>query len=222
MAVGLTTIILAVAVPLAGEPSPVVWIVGFGSAAIWAGLMAEPRYRSVRGRGSIVSKAGVGLGAATIAIAIYAFVAIVLASSGTRIPAPSHWFSPDAAAAASVNSIPTFVSIDPPQTEAAEAPLTSPIESERLALGQSAGTAVYVLEQTAAPDGSWPASLAVTTDAATLMTPDGITLAPLPPGTQVVYSTSSDLHEFSLTLFGPLGAIASYESTTGTLSSTVP
>ena len=184
--------------------------------------MAEPRYRSVLGRGSIVSKLGVGLGAATIAIAIYAFVAIVLASSGIRIPAPSHWVSPEAAAAASVNGIPTFDTIEPPQTQAAEAPLISPIESERLALGQSLGTAVYVLEQTAAPVGSWPASLAVTTDATTLMTPDGITLAPLPPGTQVVYSTSSDLQEFSLTLFGPLGAIASYESTTGTLSSTVP
>ena len=45
--------------------------------------------------------------------------------------------------------------------------------------------------------------------------------APLLPGAQVAYSTSSDLQEFSLTLVGPLGAIASYESTTGTLSSTV-
>lgn len=214
LVIGVASIVLAFVVPLAVDPSRVLWIAGFASFAIWVGFMAEARYRSVRRRGSSVSKLGAGLGIATIAIAIYAYTAIVLASSGTVLPAPAHWVVASEPAG-------TSDTVSPNSTEVATAPLP-PAESERLALGQSVGTAVYVLEQNAASDGTWPASLAVTTDASTLMTPAGITLSPLPPGTQVLYSTSSDLQDFSLTLVGPLGAVATYESTIGTIASSVP
>lgn len=62
----------------------------------------------------------------------------------------------------------------------------------------------------------------MTTDAATLMTPDGIMLTDIPPGTQVLYSTSSDRLEYSLTLFGPLGAVATVDSATRVVETTVP
>lgn len=195
------------------------WTLGlafFASFAIWCGFMAEPRYRSSRGRGSIVSKAGIVIGIFAFAVTAYAFAAIALASSGTRLPAPSHWLSDTQNGSTTQPAPPGAVPVD----GAAES--TGPVETERLALAQAVGTAVFVLEQTASADGPWPATLAITTDASALITPDGLSLAPLPPGTQVMYSTSSDLREFSLTLVGSLGAVATYESTTGTLSTSAP
>ncbi|MFE5670922.1 hypothetical protein ACFQ58_04840 [Agromyces sp. NPDC056523] len=79
-----------------------------------------------------------------------------------------------------------------------------------------------MLRQIASADGTWPGSLAVTTDGTRLMSPDGITLAPIPPGAQVLYSTSSDRREYSLTLIGPLGVSTSYLSSTGAIETSVP
>lgn len=217
LGLGLATVVLAIILPLVGDLSRPVGIAFFASFAIWFGLMAEPRFRGIRGRGSAVSKTGIGLGLAAFGVVAYAVTAIVLAGYGTRIPAPSHWLSPSM----------TGVAIDAGPIGAPVAPSAgsmspeSPIESERLALGQSVGTAVYLLEQTRSPDAAWPHSLAVTTDATTLISPDGVSLAPLPPGTQVLYSTSSDRMQFSLTLMGPLGAVATYDSMTRTISSSV-
>lgn len=177
--------------------------------------MAAPRYRGSRGRNSWVARIGVALGVTTIAVAIYAFVVTLAASAGTMLPAPNHWVSSTARGA-----------LAPPVENSGEPePLPSDTaagEAERLTLAQSLGTAVHVLEQTATPDGTWPTALAVSTDAASLATLDGIGLTPLPPGTEVLYSTSADLREFSLTLTGPLGAMATYESTTRTLASSPP
>lgn len=188
-------------------------IAGFASFAIWCGFMAEPRYRSSRGRGSIVSKAGIVIGIIAFAVTAYAFAAIALASSGTRLPAPSHWLS-------GAQASPTQPA--PADALPVDGATPEPVETERLALAQAVGTAVFVLEQAASADATWPASLAVTTDSSALISPDGVSLAPLPAGAQVLYSTSSDLREFSLTLVGPLGSVATYESTTGTLSTSAP
>lgn len=219
--IGSASIVLALVVPLAGNHFRILWVVPFGGGAIWCGLMAEPRFRSVRGRGSGVSKLGVAFGAATIAIAIYAFAVIVLSGQGSQIPAPAHWSAPDAGASAGVPSQTTSVSGAPSTPDVATAP-KSPVEAERLALAQTVGTAVHVLEQTRTGDGTWPAYLAFTTDLTGLITPDGITLALLPVGAQVLYSTSSDLREFSLTVTGALGTMAAYESAVGTIASSVP
>ncbi|WP_448811204.1 hypothetical protein [Agromyces bauzanensis] len=143
---------------------------------------------------------------------------IVLAGYGTRLPAPAHWSDPSGVDAAVANSWPSAPLAPSTGLTSPE----SPVEAERLALGQSVGTAVFVLEQTRSPDAVWPSSLAVTTDATALISPDGVSLTPLPPGTQVLYSTSSDGMQFSLTLTGPLGAVATYDSMTRTISSSVP
>lgn len=215
---GVASLLVAWIVPLDGDLSRPVIIAFFASFAVWFGLMAEPRFRARRGRGSAVSKTGVGLGIAAFAMAAYAFVVIVLAGYGTRLPAPQHWLNPsgaDLAVAAVSPAAPVTPTASPASPE-------SPVEAERLALGQSAGTAVYVLEHTKSADASWPSSLAVTTDGTTLITGTGVSLTPLPPGTQVLYSTSSDRLQFSLTLMGPLGAVATYDSMTRTISSSVP
>ncbi|MFB6611040.1 hypothetical protein ACFCVO_12005 [Agromyces sp. NPDC056379] len=157
------------------------------------------------------------IGIAAFAVGAYAFVVIALASSGTRLPAPSQWLNDAGAGGSSAEAAPTD---SPPIVDAGEP--STPLEAERLALGQAVGTAAFVLEQTASTDGTWPASLAVTTDSSALIAPDGRSLGPLPAGAQVLYSTSSDLREFSLTLVGPLGAIAAYESTTGMVNTSLP
>jgi len=214
---GLASLVLACFAPMAGAAAWTVGIAFFASFAIWCGFMAEPRYRSSLGRGGVVSKVGIGFGVAAFGVAAYAFVVIALASSGARLPAPAHWLSGSPAMS-------TFP--EPAQTGALPAEgideVTDPVEAERLTLGQAVSTAVFVLEQTRSTDGAWPASLAVTTDSSTVISPDGVSLAPLPAGAQVLYSTSSDRREFSLTLLGPLGAIATYESTTRALNTTVP
>lgn len=221
VALGAASLVVVLLVPLESEPARPAGIAFFAAFAIWFGLMAEPRFRSVRGRGSLVAKVGIGFGVTAGLITTYAMIAIVLAGYGTHLPAPASWMNGSAQARVVAGSAPT---ISTPQAETpAQLPAAaSASEAERLSLGQSVGTAVYVLEQSAASDGTWPSSLAVTTDASTLITPDGVSLAPLPPGTQVSYSTSPDHQEFSLTLLGPLGATATYDSGTRTMTTTTP
>lgn len=221
---------IGIAAPLSADPARVVWITGFGAAAIWAGGMAIPRYRRAgRGR-SILAIAGITTGITTIAMMGYAFLVMASATTSVALPAPAHWLpeseSPDTA----------YLVVDEPVTDASgtiaspvpATPTTPPpaptsdLEAERLELGQSLGTASFVLRQTAAEDGTWPASLAITTDGSTLMSPDGIILAPIPAGAQVLYSTSSDRTEFSLTLIGPSGVSATYVSTSGVVETSVP
>lgn len=220
LTLGAASATVVLLVPLDGEPARPAAIFLFAGSAIWFGLMAEPRYRAVRGRGSFVAKTGIGLGVTAGLIAVYAFIVIVVGSYGTHLPSPASWLDPGGPTENVAGSIET------PATSLAAEPLVgvlpaaAPTEAERLALGQSVGTAVYVLEHTAASDGTWPSSLAVTTDASSLITPAGLTLAPLPPGMQVAYSTSPDQRAFALTLLGPLGGVATYDSTTRTLSTT--
>lgn len=216
LAFGLASMASVLIVPIAPESSRMLWFAFFASTAIWAGLMAEPRYRSARGRGSPIAKAGMALGAAALATTIYAFVVVVSASAGTMLPAPAHWID----APTGVRQItPTATLPNSPENAPA---VEQPIEAERLTLAQSVGSAASMLVQTASPDGTWPATLSVTTDGAELRSPDGALLALLPPGTQVVYSTSSDRRQFSLILAGPLGAMARYESTTAIVDTSTP
>ena len=174
---------------------------------------------------------GIATGITSIAVMAYAFTAIALASADIALPAPANWVSaagesprvaPDAAeslgAAGTTTGEPSGQAVAAP--EASES--TDPLEAERLELGQSLGTATFVLQQTASADGTWPAALAITTDGTTLMSPNGIILAPIPAGAQVLYSTSSDRAEYSLTLIGPSGVTATFVSTTGVIETSVP
>lgn len=215
IAFGATSLAFAILMPISGDPARLVWVAGFGAVGVWFALMAAPRYRATRGRSPVTVGIGVGLGIAAMAVAAYAFLVVVAANQGTRLPAPAHWVE------GGTTTTSEFQLESRPEEAAPAAELDAP-EAERLALAQGAGTAAYVLKQITAPDSVWPAALAVSTDGATLLAPDGSTLAPLAPGTQVLYSTSSDQLEFSLTLMGPHGAVATYESTSGVVESSVP
>lgn len=191
--------------------------------------MAMPRYRRAGRRRSVLAGIGITAGIATIATMAYAVTAIVLAPTSIALPAPAHWVArglqPPLTSSATANSAnqPSAPAVD---TGAAAEPdaaaALDPLEAERLELGQSVGTAAFVLEQTASADGTWPASLAITTDGATLLSPGGIVLAPIPAGAQVLYSTSSDRSEYSLTMIGPSGVTATVTSTTGVVETSVP
>lgn len=192
---------------------------------MWAGLIANARYRRAGRSRPVLATTGIVSGIATIAAMSYAFIAIALAPTGAALPAPAHWVSAAVDNEAGAEQASAQETAPNPGTSV-PAPTASssldPLEAERLALGQSVGTASFVLRQTASPDGTWPASLAVTTDGTTLMSPDGVILAPIPPGAQVLYSTSSDRREYSLTLIGPSGVTATLVSTTGIVETSMP
>lgn len=231
LVVGVAALVIGLTAPLAPDPARVAWIAGFGAIAVWAGGMAIPRYRRAGRARSGLAIAGIATGVATVAAMAYAFTAITLATTDIALPAPANWVSatfesppvrPDAAATVSTPES----TASGPSGESAAAPglagPTDPLEAERLELGQSLGTATFVLRQTATADGIWPVALAITTDGTTLMSPDGIILAPIPAGAQVLYSTYSDRTAYYLTLIGPSGVTATFDSTTGVIESSVP
>lgn len=220
IAIGIGSLIFALNVSLVDDLARTVWIAGFGAAAVWLGGMAVARIRRV-GRGpSLLARFGIAVGIGTIAVMGYALVAISIAPSGTAMPVLAQWT--DGAGSLEPGGTAQLASVPQGEPAAATPAAIDPLEAERLQLGQSLGTAAYVLEQTASGDGTWPASLLVTTDASQLVSPDGITLTSLPAGTQVLYSTSSDRLQYSLTLIGPNGVTATYESTTNAIETMVP
>ena len=91
LAIGITALCVALFVPLAGQLSRTAWITGFGAAAMWVAFLAVPRYRAEGIRRSPVVAAAMVVGALTIAIMIYAFIAIALRPAGVELPVPSHW-----------------------------------------------------------------------------------------------------------------------------------
>ncbi|MGW9167341.1 hypothetical protein [Agromyces sp. NPDC055658] len=223
--VGVVAFIVALNAPLVDDLARTVWIAGFGAVAVWAGGMAIARIRQV-GRGpKFLARFGIAVGIATIAVMGYALVAISIGPSGSALPAMAQWTGGTAPSVE--EAAPEYANLedDPPGSVAGTSELPPPpreervssLEAERLALSQSLGTAAYVLQETASSDGTWPASLLVTTDASAVMSPDGVILASMPAGTQVIYSTSSDRLKYSLTLIGPSGAIATYVSTSGVI-----
>ncbi len=92
--IGATTVVLCFVIPLAGRYERTVWLVLFGSAAVWLGGMSLSRYRSLGRRWPAIPVLGMGFGCLTIAIMIYAFTVLVLASYGIEWPAPAHWLGP--------------------------------------------------------------------------------------------------------------------------------
>ena len=83
---------LAVAAPLEGDALRTVWITGAAAIAMWIAFMAVPRYRALGVPVSFAVPAAMALGGLTIAIMIYAFIVIWLASAGIELPAPPYWF----------------------------------------------------------------------------------------------------------------------------------
>ncbi|WP_157372899.1 hypothetical protein [Agromyces sp. Root81] len=90
--IAIGALVMAVAAPLEGDALRTVWIAGFAATAMWIAFMAVPRYRREGARVSPAVPITMALGGLTIAIMIYAFAAIALASTGVHLPAPAYWF----------------------------------------------------------------------------------------------------------------------------------
>ena len=91
LGLGVACLAVALAVPLAGQFGRVAFTAFFGSFAIWAGLMAVPRFRAERHPVSWAAIAGVVLGGLTLALMCYAMLALILASYGTMLPMLPSW-----------------------------------------------------------------------------------------------------------------------------------
>ena len=85
---GVTSVIVSFVVPLEGQYDRTVWLVLFGSVAVWLGGMSVSRYRSRGHRWPAVPVIGIGLGCLTIAIMIYAFTVLVLGVVRHRLAGP--------------------------------------------------------------------------------------------------------------------------------------
>lgn len=88
----IASLVIAVVAPLEGDALRTVWITGFAATSMWIAFMAAPRYRREGMRVSPAVPVTMALGGLTIAIMVYAFAAIALASTGVELPAPAHWF----------------------------------------------------------------------------------------------------------------------------------
>ncbi|MFB6611021.1 hypothetical protein ACFCVO_11905 [Agromyces sp. NPDC056379] len=88
----IASLVFAVVAPLEGEALRTVWITGFAATSMWIAFIAAPRYRREGARVSAAVPITMALGGLTIAIMVYAFAAIALASMGVELPAPAHWF----------------------------------------------------------------------------------------------------------------------------------
>ena len=89
---GIASLVLAVAAPLEGDALRTVWITGFATVSMWIAFMALPRYRREGMRVSPAVPIAMAIGVLTIAIMVYAFIVIAVASIGVDLPAPAYWF----------------------------------------------------------------------------------------------------------------------------------
>ena len=92
--IGVITTLACFFVPLEGQYGRTAWLVLFGSAAVWLGGMSASRYRSLGRRRAPLPIVGIVLGCLTMAVMIYAFTVLVLASYGVAWPAPAIWLAP--------------------------------------------------------------------------------------------------------------------------------
>jgi hypothetical protein len=92
--IGVITTLACFLVPHEGQDGRTAWLVLFGSAAVWLGGMSASRYRSLGRRRVALPIVGIALGCLTIAVMIYAFTVLVLASYGIAWPAPAIWLAP--------------------------------------------------------------------------------------------------------------------------------
>jgi hypothetical protein len=104
-----------------------------------------------------------------------------------------------------------------PELNAAE---PSPEEQvQRDSFIQSMQGIAGALNAYAAPQGTWPASLAVTTDGSSVLLPTGEPLGSLPAGSELSYRPSADLLSYTISVSGgEYGITADYSSDTGVIT----
>lgn len=216
LAVGLGGMIVAIVAPWDDRPFGASAVASVGGGAIWLGAMAAQRSRRAHRGSGVPAILGITVGAITVVLAFSAIVTIVM--TGSSAPAPNA--DRDVAPA----ELPSGAVSDPNPSAggAPEAGYPIPVDQavEGSQLAQAALTADRALRASlGAGVAQWPAALAVSTDGTVLLGPDGAILTPLPPGTQVAYSTSSDRLAYSLTLFGgTFGSVATMDSVSGAVT----
>jgi hypothetical protein len=95
--IGVISTLTCFFVPLEGQYDRTAWLVLFGSLVVWLGGMSASRYRSLGRRRAPLPIVGIVLGCLTMAVMIYAFTVLVLASYGIAWPAPAIWLAPGGA-----------------------------------------------------------------------------------------------------------------------------
>jgi len=103
---------------------------------------------------------------------------------------------------------------------AAPPAVVQPVDDELRQLEASARSAEQMMDVARRTIGTYPTTLAVTTDGDRLITPDGLVVAGLPDGTEVNYETSIDGTRYDLVLFGQYGGRVALDSEQGIVSST--
>jgi hypothetical protein len=96
LALGVAALLFAFAAPLGSQPAGIVWVATFGAIAIWFGVAGGRRLRGSRGTGtgwrvsSVAGLVGAGLGALTLLVMGYAWLALMLGG----LPVPPAWELP--------------------------------------------------------------------------------------------------------------------------------
>lgn len=93
LVLGAAALLFAFAAPLGSQPGGIVWVAAFGAIAIWFGLLGGRRLRQgdgARRLSAIAGLIGAGLGALTIVVMAYAWLALMLGGW----PVPSAWEIP--------------------------------------------------------------------------------------------------------------------------------
>ena len=98
--------------------------------------------------------------------------------------------------------------------------VVQPVDDELRQLEASARVTGQMLDASRQTTGTYPTTLAVTTDGDLLLTLDGFVVAGLPDGTEVTYETSVDGTRYDLVFFGQYGGSVALDSEQGIVSST--
>jgi len=106
------------------------------------------------------------------------------------------------------------------EAPAAPPAMVQPVDDELRQLEASARSAEQMMGVARRTTGTYPTTLATTTDGNRLITPDGLVVAGLPDGTEVNYETSVDGTRYDLVLFGQYGGRVAVNSEQGIVSST--
>jgi hypothetical protein len=93
LALGAAALLFGFAAPLGSQPGGIVWVAAFGAIAIWFGLAGGRRFRGQEGGArwsAVAGLVGAALGALTLAVMLYAWLALVIGGW----PVPPAWELP--------------------------------------------------------------------------------------------------------------------------------
>jgi ABC-type cobalamin transport system permease subunit len=212
---------------IAPERKPMTFVgvaaLAFGIAALALAVYQPVLFPDPRGYlVSIVGVLAVALGLAALARARKArasrmppIVAIALGvvGSAAMIASAIGFYPEPALELTSIQTVPSPTPVAPIVVELSPSGSTA-LHDERMALSQAAGTVGSLLDQTVDDGELCPADLLL--NGGSVVTAAG-TVA-LPTGAELYYSTSSDRRQCSFILLGLAGAVANYDSMSGTVT----